>query len=457
MVPQNLRFGGGAADSTIVPLMAVLLLLTCVLILVLPRQKAITPFLIGCFLIPSSQVVVLGGMHLPPIRVLALVALVRRAAASEGEKYPHRFNTVDRAVFIWLVTSVIAFILEFPGIAAVMQGAGNLVEMVGGYVALRFFISDGVTVRRALKVMVVICVIEGIAMIIEHITRVNVLCSFGGSWVGATIRDGKVRASGTMGFLTAGPLAGTFIPLFLWLWKDRERRITAYAGIAGALAMVIASNSSTSQLALGGSIIGLCFWRLRSRMRQVRWILVCTLIALHLCMKAPVWALIARVDLTGSSSGWHRFFIVDMTIRHFSQWWLIGTPDFVNWGWDAYDTCNQFADIALKGGLAPLIFYILAMSRSFGMIGKARKAVQGQREIEWYLWCIGSSLFAVVVAQWGIMYYDMLRISLFIIMATASVAASEASRRPNGESKSRKPQDLKPVGTLIGTNSLVEA
>ena len=51
-------------------------------------------------------------------------------------------------------------------------------------------------------------------------------------------------------------------------------------------------------------------------------------------MKAPVWALIARVDLTGSSSSYQRYQLVDMTIRHFGAWWLIGTPDYVNWGSD---------------------------------------------------------------------------------------------------------------------------
>jgi hypothetical protein len=55
--------------------------------------------------------------------------------------------------------------------------------------------------------------------------------------------------------------------------------------------MAITSNSSTSLLALAGSVVGLAFWPLRKQMRLVRWALAATLVSLHLAMKAPVWAL----------------------------------------------------------------------------------------------------------------------------------------------------------------------
>ena len=111
--------------------------------------------------------------------------------------------------------------------------------------------------------------------------------------------------------------------------------------------------------------MGLAFWPLRKQMRLIRWGLVCALVGLHLVMKAPVWALIARIDLTGSSSGYQRYQLVDMCIRHFSDWWLLGTPNYVKWGWDSWDLCNQFVAVALTGGLLALIFYIAIFSRSF--------------------------------------------------------------------------------------------
>jgi len=201
--------------------------------------------------------------------------------------------------------------------------------------------------------------------------------------------------------------------------------LRACAGLAGALAMVITSHSSTSSMALGGSLVGLAFWPLRERMRLVRWGLVIILVGLQLVMKAPVWALIGRIDLTGASSSYQRYMLVDQTIRHFSDWWLLGYEYYNLWGWEMWDTCNQFVDIALKGGLLTLACYITVLSRSFGAIGTARKQISGNRSQEWLLWCLGSAVFATVMAQFGINYMAQLMLGFFPLLACISVATFE--------------------------------
>jgi hypothetical protein len=172
--------------------------------------------------------------------------------------------------------------------------------------------------------------------------------------------------------------------------------------------------------------VGLGFWPLRKQMRLVRWGLVLTLVTLHMIMKAPVWALINHIDLTGSSSGDHRYALMDNCIRHFSDWWLLGCKYYNAWGWDMWDLCNQFVAVAVTGGLLTLIFYIAIFSRSFGAIGKARKLVSGDRSREFLLWCLGANLFAVVVASFGINYVQQLLLGFFPLLACISVAAFEA-------------------------------
>jgi len=161
-------------------------------------------------------------------------------------------------------------------------------------------------------------------------------------------------------------------------------------------------------------------------MRLVRWGLALTLVALHLVMKAPVWALIARVDLTGSSSSWQRFFLVDSCIRHFSDWWLLGCKHYNDWGWGMWDLCNQFVVAAFTGGLVTLVLYIAIFKRSFGAIGTARKQVNGDRGQEWLLWCLGADLFANVVASFGINYPAQAMMGFFPLLACISVATFEA-------------------------------
>jgi hypothetical protein len=431
MPPENLRFGGGSAESAIHPLVVFYLLIAIVLILILPRGKAIAPFLLAFFTIPIGQVLVLGGFHFTVLRVLILAGLARWLTfrKSSGGKYPGGFNALDWAVVLWSVSAVVAFWLEFMEKQAFVNGMGALLDTLGGYLVVRSLIPDGEAMLRTFKTLAVICAILGLAMINEQISHINVFGLLGGIPLEVAVRDGHVRSGGTLGYLWAGAFAGVLIPLFLWLWKERKSRVAALAGLTGAMAMVITSYSSTSWLALMGSLVGLAFWPLRQRMRLIRWGLVTMIVGLHMVMKAPVWALIARIDLTGSSSGDQRYLLVDMTIRNFSKWWLLGSKDYTTWAWGSWDLCNQFVAVALTGGLLALICYVGIFVRGFAALGTTRKLVDGDRGQEWLLWCLGSSLLATVVAHFGINYMAQLIMGFFTLVVCISVATFEA-RQP---------------------------
>jgi hypothetical protein len=143
-------------------------------------------------------------------------------------------------------------------------------------------------------------------------------------------------------------------------------------------------------------------------------------------MKAPVWALIQRVDLTGSSSGFHRYLLVDQCIRHFGEWWLIGVRNYNEWGFDTWDLSNQYVEYAVTGGLATLVTFILVISRGFGRLGTARRLVKGDRKREWSLWCLCAALQAHVVAYFGIGYFDQVQVAWYLLLAIIGVTTSEA-------------------------------
>jgi len=429
MEPQNIRFGGGATETLLHPLVAVWMLIAIVLILTFPRKTAITPFLLAVFTIPVGQVVVLGGLHFTVLRILILAGLARVASfrgLSRGGKFPGGFNAVDQVAVLWTISALTILSLQWMRMDALIHNLGDFLDALGGYLVVRFLISDGEAIRRTFKVLAAICAIQGACMINEQITHINVFGLLGGISSAVTVRDGKIRSEGVLGCIPAGVFGGAVIPLFLWLWTAGKSRVAACAGLAGATAMVITSNSSTSWMAIGGSLVGIGFWPLRKRMRLVRWGFALILLALHLVMKAPVWALIARVDLTGSSSSDHRYHLVDLCIRHFGDWWLLGYKYYDLWGWDTWDLCNQFVAVAYTGGLLTLVFYIAIFKRSFGAIGTARKKVNRDRRQEWLLWCLGSVLFAHLVAQFGINYAAQMMIGVFSLLACISVAAFEA-------------------------------
>jgi hypothetical protein len=421
--PDHFRFGGGVGSTTLHPLVALGMLIAIVLILILPRRKAITPFLLAFFTIPVAQILVLGGVHLIMLQILILTVLVRMGAPARPateKKFPGGFNSLDKVVVLWTLSSVVMFCIQFPELQAVIKVMGDLIETLGGYLAARFLIRDWETLRRAVKTLALICVIQGVCMVGEQFNAQNVFSAFGAN--PPAIREGHIRSEGAMGTLYGGAFAGVSIPLFFWLWTERKARIAACAGIVGATAMVFASHASTSWMAYGGSLMGLGFWPLRKYMRFVRWGLVAILVALHLVMKGPVWSLIAKIDLTGGSSSYHRYYLVDNCIRHFGDWWLVGYKYYGNWGFDMWDLCNQFVVQALTGGLLTLLLYLAIFKRSFRAIGMARKRAGRDRNQVWLVWCLGAALFANVVAHFGINYMAHLVMCFFVLLACISVA-----------------------------------
>ena len=336
-------------------------------------------------------------------------------------------------VVLWTVSLLIMLSLQWMDKQELINNLGVFLDGLGGYLVVRFFIPDGEAVRRTIKTLAVVGVIQGICMLNEQILHVNVFGYIGGLGPGLTIRDGKIRSEGVLGCISAGAFAGALIPLFLGLWTERKYRLLMCAGVAGATVMVFTSNSSTSVLALAASALAIVCWPLRKQMTLIRRGIVLVLVALHLVMHGPVWSLIARVDVTGSSSGYHRYYLVDNCVRHFSEWWLIGYKDYDKWGFMMFDLCNQFVVQAVMGGLLALVAYIAIVSRSFGALGDARKEVQGDRKREWLLWCLGSALFSVVVAHFGINYPAMMEMWLFALWSSISTVTFEAMQPAEAE------------------------
>jgi len=444
MEPTNLRFGGGATDTILSPLIAILLVVAVILILCLPRRYAIAPLIFTIFTVPLGQVVVLLGLHFSVMRIVILAGLTRLLISGRGLKggtFPGGFNWIDRIFAFFALAQMVTFWLMYMGIPPIFKSLGSLVDVLGAYCVVRFLVRDREDVRRAIKVFAVVAVVVGANMICERALHTNIFLLASGVKAVAAVRLGSVRSQGAFSvYLTAGAFGATLIPLFVWLWSDKKSRAVAVLGIAGALGIALTTVSSSPVVACFAGIAGLCFWPLRSRLRLLRWCMVFSLIGLQLVMKAPVWALIGRIDLTGSSSGYHRYMLVDNFIRHFGDWWLIGFSGYDKWGWDMWDLSNQFVAYGLNGGLITLTLVLVLLSLCFAGLGRARKMAGRNLNEAWFFWCLGAALFAHVVAFFGMCYFDQMQFSFYFLVATISVSLSGAIRQP--VRKLTRPQSL---------------
>lgn len=424
MPDKSHAFGGGGTETLVHPTVLVALLVAILLILLLPRKYVVIPIIVSVLLIPFGQSVYLLGVHWYASRIIILSGLLRAVMSFKKHFLAGGFNAVDKAFLACYICGAIGFFLKYQESQALVNQLGTLIDTLGAYLLVRALIRDDAGIYRTLKCLGVVTAILAVCMVREQLTMNNIFGLLGGVKLIPEVREGKIRAQGSFSHsLTAGTFAAMLLPLFFLLWKNGKARFMAAFGIVGCTVMTVCSNSSTPLLTYVAGILGILLWPIRKKMRAVRWGLVIALIALHMVMKAPVWFIIAHIDLTGGSSGYHRAELVDQFIRHFSDWWLIGTKDAANWGWDMWDQQNQYINIGEGGGLAALVFYIAMISRTCGRLGTARKRIESW-EKEWSLWFIGSALFANLVGFFGVNYFDQSRLGWFMLLAIASAATA---------------------------------
>lgn len=433
--PENHKFGGGATETMLHPIVLVALLIVVVLILILPRKYVIVPVLFITFLTPLPQQLLLGGLHIFVLRIVVLTGCVRIFVTrflSAERTMGGGWNSLDTAFVLWASFRAVAFVLLYLNSSALVNQFGFLWDAFGGYFLLRFLIQDQEDMLRSIKCLAILVVILGAAMLNEQRTGHNIFAVLGGvPNFTSGVRDGRIRSQSVFQHpLLAGAFGATLFPLFILLRKFSKAKVLSVIAMISSVVMAYTSATSTSIMTLGAGIFGLLFWPFRKQMRKLRWGIVIGLLALQLVMHAPVWWAISHIDLTGGSSSYQRAALVDKFIRNFPNWCLVGTNDAGTWGWDMWDTCNQYVQEGEDGGLATLACFLALIVISFRRLGNARKAVEGDSRQEAYYWILGSALFSHVIGYLGISYFDQTRFAWFAFLAMISVCTLSSQTSP---------------------------
>ncbi|GAC1671385.1 MAG: hypothetical protein NVS9B4_26870 [Candidatus Acidiferrum sp.] len=432
MIPENLKYGGGSSASTFTPVGLVLMLIAGIAILLLPRRHAIFAFLFGALFIPFTQNVTVSGIHFQLLRFVTAFALMRvfwSHFVTRKEKAPiDRLHPIDKAFIYFTLASALIFVLFYKDLGSLAFQLGAIYNALGIYFVLRFLIRDQEDVLRAVKALIIVCFVAAVAMFFEQLTGgTNVFGWVGGIPTFDAYRDGHIRAQAFMVHpIIAGSFGATLAPLTVWLWLKKERMF-AFLCFFSSIVVTLCSASSTPVMAYGAGLMVFGLWPLRRHMRWVRWGIVFALVFLHIIMKGPVWSLIAHVDIVGGNSADHRYQLVNQCIRHFWDWWLLGTNDNANWGWDMWDTANYYVGTAETGGLLSLILLFTIISRTFRAIGQARAVWETDLQKQLMFWSLGAVLFAQCIAFVGISYFDQTVVAwygfLAIIVAETSAWA----------------------------------
>jgi len=404
-----------------------------ILLIVLPRRLALLPIIVTVCYMTMGQQVVIGGLHFSIMRMMILFGWVRLIV--RGELTRLRFNAIDKLLFGWQASRVTLNTLQFGTAEAFIGMSGYAYDAVGMFFLLRFLIRDLDEVPHIVKMISIVLVPLAILMLIEKSTTRNMFSIFGGVHINTMIdEEGRLRCQGPFRHpILAGTFAAALLPLFFGLRFQRPQfRKVANAGIGAAAVIILTAHSSGPVVASVFVVIGMLLWRLRDSMYVLRWGGLFALIALHLIMKDPVWALYGRLSNVIGGTGYHRTMLITAAINYFDEWWLMGTHYTGHWmpytlrlDPTMADMTNQFIYEGIVGGLLTMVLFVVLISRCFGAVGRLVhfREADSPFSSKIMVWSLGVGLFAHVVSFMSVSYFDQNVVMFYFILACTSLCS----------------------------------
>jgi hypothetical protein len=142
-------------------------------------------------------------------------------------------------------------------------------------------------------------------------------------------------------------------------------------------------------------------------------------------MNDPVYFLLARIDITGGSTGWHRAELIQSAFAHLGEWWAVGTDRTRHWmptGIHANerhtDITNFYLQMGVWGGLPLLFLFLSNLWVAFAAVGRwlqSNKAAAAKTRF--LAWTIGSILFGHATNFFSISYFDQSVVLLYLLFA----------------------------------------
>jgi hypothetical protein len=391
--------------TTVHPFALVALVIFCLIVFAMHRKQALLAIFVFTSCIPSAQRLVVFGLDFTLIRILIIIGLVRIVVRGELKRVS--WNTLDKLVVAMLLVVTLAHVLLRGTFGAFVFKLGFLVDTLGAYIIFRVFIKTWDDFNFFIKGMTILSVALASFFILEKMTGKNMFYIFGGVPEFTTLRHGKLRAQGAYSsYITAGCFWATMIPLFVsqW-WHNKSYKFYLMLAVISSMIIVFACASSTPLVGAFTAGFGLAMIHFRKNIKQIRLLAIGALAGLHLVMAGPVWHLVARIDLVGGSTGYHRYLLIDQAIHRVREWFLLGTVSTAHWGHYLFDTANQYVAVAVDGGAASLLLFVLILTFSFKYVGRLLNNCEINKLHYMVPWGLGVSLFTHCVIFIGVSYF----------------------------------------------------
>jgi hypothetical protein len=380
---------------------------------IIPRKYFLFPYVLAACFIPTDQRIVIMNLNFTVLRMLIVVGILRIIVFNE---YVHvKWNNFDKILLLWITCGAVIYVIQRMDAKALINRSGVLFDAVGLYWLFRQKIRSWHDVEYAFRFLGFSVLLLAPLVAVEWGSGHNPFAIIG--TVTTAIREGRYRCQASFPHsIMLGLFWATIIPIFIGLATAAQRRVFYWIATAAAAFIVISAASSTPIATMLEILLLLALFNYRRYGRVMVYSLCGLAIILHSTMEAPVWHLISRVNIVGGSTGWHRFYLIDQTIKHFGEWALLGTPDTTSWGWGLVDITNQYVLEGVRGGLITLILFVILLVMAVRTVcGYSLRPMPYKQQ--WFVWCICVAILGHCLSFVGVSYFGQITMLLYLIFA----------------------------------------
>jgi hypothetical protein len=418
---------------------SIIIVLTIVVMFAPPRWSLLG-LMAGVLYLVQGKANIVFGLNIYPVRFLEMAGFTRVIARRELASL--KLNKIDSAFLLLYGYTTIVFIMRSA--EGIQYQIGQAVDALLCYFTFRALVGDIEDFRLFLRGFSVLLLPFLFLVLLERYIGYNPFGFVGGHFEIKFFRDGVPRCMGSFRHpVLMGSIGASFLPIYIGLWFSKKDRIYALLGIGICLCIVYLANSGGPLTATAVGIVGWTIWLARRKLFWIRRTLLIIFALLALLMNAPVWYVLARVSSITGGDGWHRSYLIDISIKNIDKWWLAGMPILETAEWFPYivvsggaDITNQFISFGITAGIVAMFLLIFLLIKAFQSLGKALTEVRvghsSAYPVEYLLWGLGVMLSVHIINWLGVTYFDQFYVIWFLHLgAISSLSHAYRNSVPN--------------------------
>ena len=419
-------------DTT--PTFLILLFSLCIAIISVNKEKIIVPIIIAMFFLPADISIKFGQFNFYAIRILAIVGIAKLYFTTKNIFF--QFNTIDNLFFIYNIFGTIIYIFaSYNILGAFIFKSGESIDSILLYTVFRHIILSKESLKLIIKTFFICVIILLPFAIYEFYTANNLFSIVGRNAI--SIRDGEIRASCTFSHsILFGSFAAATIPI-LWANYVSDRSIKSFYKIIPVLCCIFyiyACSSSGPVIALVVTVLLLFFFKWKEYGPEFAWLVSISALFLHFIREKPLWHfLFVRISIKQSSTGFHRYLLIEAAIKEFWNWWLLGYGDrgpqwhLKYWSYNHAkftDVTNQYIFEGVNGGFITMLLFLFLCSKAIKTLWSFSIS-QSNKMDQWLIWGFFVMMISHCVSFLSVTYFGQITMLFYLTIAVAAFAFDE--------------------------------